>query len=60
MQICTQRFHTGVVFRHYPDVFLMPGDIFDWYAVVNRRIISAHVAYVAGTFAALLQPTAST
>ena len=38
----------------------MPGDIFDWYAAVNRRIISAHVAYVAETFETLLRPTAST
>jgi hypothetical protein len=38
----------------------MPGDIFDWCAVVNRHIISAHIASVAGTCATLSQSMAST
>jgi hypothetical protein len=59
LQMYTTRLHTGVVCRRCPDVLRMPGDIFDWCAVVNRRIISAYVTYVAETFATLLRPTAS-
>jgi hypothetical protein len=60
LQMYMTRFHTGgSVADTTPDVLLMPGDIFDWCAVVNRRIISTHVAYVAQTFVILLRPTAS-
>jgi hypothetical protein len=60
LQMYTIRFHPGVVLQTLPpDVLRMPGDIFDWCAVVNRRIISTHVAYVAQTCVILLRPTAS-